>query len=43
MEQITVTQLLLYTWRTNKIHLGHQINRAGNTLLTESYEIIYAV
>ena len=26
-----------------KIHLGNQINRAGYTLLTDSYEIIYLV
>ena len=26
-----------------KIHLGNQISRAGYTLLTDSYEIIYLV
>ena len=27
----------------HKIHLGNQINRAGNILLTASQEIIYTV
>ena len=31
--------MLLLTWRTNKIHLANQINRAGNNLLTDSHAI----
>ena len=32
--------MLLLTWRTNKIHLANEINRAGNTLLTETQDYI---
>ena len=31
----------LHTWSTKKFHLGYQINRAGNTLLTDSHNVIY--
>ena len=31
----------LHTWSTKKLHLGYQINRAGNTLLTDSHNIAY--
>ena len=34
---------VLYTWSINKFHLADQINRAGNTLLTDLPEIIYPV
>ena len=32
---------ILYTWSINKFHLADQINRAGNTLLTDLPAIIY--
>ena len=34
---------MLYTWSVNKFYLADQINRAGNTLLTDLPEIIYPV
>ena len=34
---------ILYPWSINKFHLADQINRAGNTLLTDLPEIIYPV
>ena len=41
--KFTLYPLLLRTWRTNKIHLVNQINRAGNNLLTDSHTIIFLV
>ena len=38
---ITMYSLLLYTWSNNKIPGANQINHAGNTLLTDSHEILY--
>ena len=40
---ITMYLLLLFTWSSNKIPGANQINHVGNTLLTDSYEIIYPV
>ena len=33
----------MYAWSTHKIDLANQINCAGNTLLTDSHEIICSV
>ena len=41
--KFTLKSRLLYTWNTNKFLLEIQIDGAGNTLMTDSHEIIYHV
>ena len=43
MSKFTSSSMLLCTWSTNEIHPANPINRAGNTLLTDSHKIIHPV